>query len=145
MDGYSTHLEALVETAVTTDGPLCELGCGDYSTPILAAIARQQGRTFKVQCSDPECASRFKSYVDVQMVDWATWEPTGEWGMVFLDNEQFVRDRILQIPALSKVAKVLVMHDADVAVGMANWQQCISGYKEIAMYRRYTPWTAVLR
>ena len=128
-------------------GPILELGVGDYSTPILAAISRQQNRPFLAQTSDKEWARKFVDIAQVKIVpDWLAWEPpAGPWGLALLDNEQFVRDRILQIPALSKVAKVLVMHDADVAVGLANWQECISGYKEIAMYKRYTPWTAVMR
>lgn len=145
MDPYATHLPVLVETALRTTGPILELGCGDYSTPVLAAIASQQGRRFTVQASDRNWSDRFKDIADVEMVDWLTWSPPpGRFGLVFLDNEEFTKERIKRLHQLAAVADVIVMHDADVASTRPHWAECTAGLT-VAMHKRYTPWTAVIR
>ena len=134
-----------------TKGPILELGCGDYSTPILQMLADAMGeRQFLVQASNEEWASRFMDEVDLQLVDWKAWEPPkssqedGRWGLVFLDSEEAVRDRIKRLPALSKVCDVVVMHDANIARKNPEWDECIRDYKEVHFYHRHIPWTAVL-
>lgn len=52
MDPYSTHLQALIKTAVETTGDILELGCGDYSTLQLVAICKAQGRKYHAQASN---------------------------------------------------------------------------------------------
>ena len=135
---------------LTSKGPILEMGCGDYSTPILAMLASVMDRQFLVQASNEEWASRFMEEVDLQLVDWTVWEPPkssqedGRWGLVFLDSEEAVRDRIKRLPALSAICDVVVMHDANVARKNPDWNDCIRDYKEVRFYHRHVPWTAVL-
>ena len=133
-----------MNAALARQGPILELGCGHYSTPLLAAIAAYQERKYLVQASNAEWAAKFVEDADVELVDWATWEPKGEWGLVFLDSEEAVKDRIERLPALAKIAKLVVMHDANVAVQNPHWKECVQDYKQISMYHRHVPWTAVL-
>lgn len=149
MDPYATHLEALVETAVKTTGGILELGCGDYSTLPLLAICEAQGRYYKAEASNKEWAGRFGDLVDI--VDWADWTPPkcptsedGKWGMVFLDSEEAVRDRIKRLPALADVTDTVVMHDAQIALHNPEFKGYTEKYKKIAVYNRHMPWTAVL-
>lgn len=145
MDPYSTHLEALVETAMTSKGPILELGCGHYSTPILAAIATAQERRLLVQASNAEWAAHFTEHADLELVDWKNWTPPeGKWGMVFLDSEEAVRDRIKRLPVLAEVSEVVVMHDANVAMQNPDWKSLVAGYKEIRVYHKHVPWTVVM-
>jgi hypothetical protein len=145
MDPYSTHLAALVDTAMNSTGPILELGCGHYSTPVLASICAAQERRFLVQASNEEWASQFMSEVDVELVNWADWTPPeGRWGMVFLDSEEAVKDRIKRLPTLAKIADVVVMHDANVAIKNPEWKQMITEYAAVSVYHRHVPWTAVL-
>jgi hypothetical protein len=132
----------LVETAVNTEGGILELGCGDYSTPILAAIAKSQGRAFVSQASDAEWAKKYGALV--QMIDWATWKPEGRWGMVFLDSEEDTGKRISRIPALASVTDVVVMHDAQASTYRNNWDECTADF-DVTMHKNHFPWTAVLR
>lgn len=147
MDPYATHLEVLIGTAADTQGPILELGCGNYSTLPLAAMCAAQKRQFKAQASNAEWAAQFGDLVEI--VDWSTWTPPvpecgGKWGMVFLDSEEAVRDRIKRLPILAEITDTVVMHDANVAYGNAEFKDLIAPYKQVLMFRRYVPWTARL-
>lgn len=145
VDPYATHLEALVETALQSKGPILELGCGNYSTPVLASIANAQGRKFLVQASNEEWAAQFMETAEVELVDWKTWNPpVSRWGMVFLDSEEAVKDRIKRLPDLAKVADVVVMHDANVAMKNPEWKSLVMDYGRIAVYHKHVPWTVVM-
>lgn len=141
-DPYSTHLEPLIKTAVETQGDILELGCGDYSTLPLKAICDAQGRKYHAQASNREWASRFGNLVEI--VEWATWRPSGRWGMVFLDSEESVSDRIKRLPGLSEVTNTVVMHDANIALNLHHWGECSRHYKAVKVFNRYVPWTVVM-
>lgn len=141
MDAYATHLEILVETALNTTGAILELGCGDYSTPVLSAIAKFQGRQFTAQASSPEWAAR----LGAELVDWRTWKPSGHWGMVFLDSEESVINRMKRLPELADITEVVVMHDADTAIRSDDWEDKVKKYASCSLYEKHKPWTAVLR
>lgn len=132
----------LVETAVNSKGGILELGCGDYSTPILNAIAKSQGREFLSQASDLEWAKKYGDLVEI--ISWDTWVPEGSWGMVFLDSEEDTGKRISRIPELAKVTDLIVMHDAQASVYRKNWDECTRDF-EVEMHKDKFPWTAVLR
>lgn len=143
MDPYATHLEGLVMGALLSSGPILEMGCGDYSTPVLAAIARQQGRDFHVVTADAEWASKFvgiEGLSGITIVDWKTWKPTSHYGMVFLDQDQLVRDRVKHLPELKKHADYIVAHDAQIAMNHWEVDDC-----EVTMLTRYLPWTAIIK
>jgi len=143
MDAYSTHLEALVKTAMETKGGILELGCGDYSTPILAAIAKAQGREFKAQSSDREWAAK---YDGVDVINWTEWEPpAGNWGMVFVDSEEGTGGRLNRLPVLAKITNTVVLHDAETAMKHKEWKDHSSHFKSIVLHEKYMPKTVVLR
>jgi hypothetical protein len=143
MDAYATHLEALVTTAMNTSGGILELGCGDYSTPILMAIAKAQGREYKCQSSTPEWAKRFKGVEIVE--DWEEWKPEGQWGMVFMDSDEKTWNRMKRIPLLKGHTNTIVIHDADVCMQREAWPKAAEAFPDITIYNTYKPWTAVMR
>lgn len=143
MDPYATHLEALVNTALNTPGDILELGCGDYSTPVLSAIAKSQGKRYRCQSSNLEWARRFEL---VEIVNWDAWEPPeGPWGMVFLDSDEQTWYRVRRIPALAKVTDTIVMHDADISMTREGWPAAVACFPKVQVYEKHRPWTAVLR
>lgn len=148
MDAYATHLEALAEALASSEGPVLELGCGDYSTPLIAAVTRQQARRFLVQAADAAWCARFSDMAEVQRVDWARWVPppppdADRWGLVLLDSEESTAGRLRRLPALHGLAQRVVLHDADAAMTRAHWAECTAAYA-VTLYRRYLPWTALL-
>lgn len=149
MDKYATHLEALVEHAICGRGAILELGCGDYSTPVLAAIARIESWQFLVQASDESWAARYRDIAEVQIVDWKNWTPPspkyGErWSCVLLDSEESTAGRIRLLPKLLGKADVVLLHDANFAKTRPHWDECVKGY-DVKWYTRFDPHTAVLR
>jgi glycosyl transferase/beta-hydroxylase protein BlmF len=111
MDGYATHQRLLIASALQSSGHMVEMGCGDYSTPILVEIAAYQKRTFEVFTTDKEWGSRYESICRVNYLDeWSDY-PYPKCGFVFLDNEQLVRDRQLHIPKLLGTCDVVMCHD----------------------------------
>ena len=145
MDAYATHQSALIKTVLETDGDILELGCGDYSTPILSLIAKHQNKKFFIKSSDTEWSKKFIDIADIEIVDWSTWEPQGSYGVIFLDNEQLTSERIKWLPTLSKIAKVIVMHDVDAAMLAPDYQKLTEGFKELSLHAIYSPWTAVYK
>lgn len=150
MHAYSTHLEALIKTAVTTTGDILELGCGDYSTLQLVAICEAQGRKYRAQASNREWASRYGDLIEI--VTWQGWKPPindnspdGKWGFVFLDSEESVADRIKRLPALAEVTDIVVMHDANIAMANPNWEKMAAPYNKVTVYNRFVPHTVVMR
>lgn len=119
------------------------MGCGDYSTPVLSAIARSRGSRFVVHTSDQVWANKFYKYAEIEIVDWVAYVPHGTWGLVMLDNDQYTCDRIKLIPNLSKICKKIVMHDADAAMLSPDYSDLTEGLKS-TMYAQHTPWTVVL-
>lgn len=140
MDPYATHLRALIETVLETSGPVLELGCGDYSTPLLKAVCAAQKRHFKAMAANAEWGARFGA----EIVDWDSWKPEGVWGMVFLDNEESTANRIRRIPALLAHTDVIVLHDADTSSKHKHWNDCVQGWT-VNFFAEHTPATAVLR
>lgn len=124
MDPYATHQRALVAAALMTEGPMVEMGCGDYSTPILHEIAKHQGRKFTVYCTDREQASKFTGYVDVVILNsWKDYHYPQNVGFTFLDNEEYVRDRKLHIPKLLETSDVVICHDMSDNEWGASWSE----------------------
>lgn len=144
MDGYATHIEALINAALEAKTDILELGCGDYSTPILSAICKYRNKRFVINSSDIVWASKFKEYAEVEIVDWSAWRPTGQWGMIFLDNEEHQPARLLRVPELLKHTNIVVMHDADQAAMYPEFSQLTLGLK-IETYSKFYPWTMVFR
>lgn len=145
MEAIATHLEALVHTALSTTGPILEIGCGDYSTPVLAAIAKAQDRKFTIYTNDIEWGAKYVEIASIRLVDdWGKWTaPAETFGMIFLD-EQHSRKRNMLLPALAQIADAVVLHDAQAAIGNANWEESIAEYDSVTLFKRFVPWTAVL-
>ena len=156
MDRYATHLEALIRTALRTRGPMLELGCGNYSTPLLCAFAEEQGRELLVQASDREWLEPFYEkydgdHIEIQLMSWDKWTAPRprlrnetEWGFVFLDSEESTAGRIERLPALLAVTPIVVMHDADHAMARPRWDEVSQGWQIIEHYF-LEPQTVVMR
>lgn len=156
MDAYATHLRMLVRAALRRSGPILELGCGDYSTPVLAEFARDRREKLTVLSADPEWSARYRAIADVRPV--AAWESfespsawprpdgaAGRWGLVLLDNEQLTRDRVRLLPALAIVARIVVVHDVDKMVDLDAWETVRALFYRIEVdHDLGPPWTAML-
>jgi len=117
VDQYATHQRLLIAAVMQTDGQVVEMGCGDYSTPLLAEIAAAQGRQFVVYTTSDEWGSKYQDIADVRILrSWFDY-PYPACGLTLLDNEEYVRDRKKHVPRLLDTSTVVVCHD----MGTNEW------------------------
>ena len=117
IDGYATHQQALIKAALESKGDILETGCGYYSTPLLYEICKARGTKLISMVQDMEWANNFKQLIGEHyeqiVVNFDNKLPLkGKYGMVFLDHEQFVKDRILHMENLFNHTNVIVAHDS---------------------------------
>lgn len=115
--GYATHVPVLAWAVVNSKGPILELGCGGYSTPLLHALAGD--RDVLSLETDPAYAEAFKVFAsnthEIRQVD-ASWDVldtlAGPWGVVFVDQHP----NTARGPAVLKFrdrADLIVVHDSE--------------------------------
>lgn len=144
VDPYSTHQEALVFAALSTSGSILELGCGNYSTPILNQICNLQKRDFKIISSNKNWLDKYDYVLNKELISkWESYVFKEKYGMVFLDNEQLTINRLELIPKIFKITNTIVVHDADVMSKWKNWQLYTIN-KKITWFKKYTPHTAII-
>jgi hypothetical protein len=130
MDPYATHQRLLIAAAMQTEGPIVEMGCGDYSTPLLAEIAAVQSRSFTVYTTSKEWGDKYSSALDVRiLLSWDAY-PYPRCGLTLLDNEEYVRDRKRHIPRLLGTSDVIICHD----IGADEW-----GAAYVTAFTQYSP------
>ena len=144
MDPYSTHLEALILASLMNDGNILELGCGHYSTPLLYSVCKMQNRKLSIVSSNQNWMSNFQDMVECELInDWSKYQFNKNYGMVFLDNEQLRKDRLMLIPKIMDITNVLVIHDADKMVNNPNWKIFTEKYEQI-WFKKHIPHTVIL-
>jgi hypothetical protein len=154
---YASHLEVTVACAVHSgmiwpESSILELGCGDYSTPTLASITRAQGRQLTVTTSDASWAGRYEYLIGpsfcLTLIDHLSWPRIGfrgQYGMVLVDNEQTVFERLKLVRRLRGVANTVVLHDADVVERAGrSWHPMRRLFKHIYVHRQMRPFTAIM-
>jgi hypothetical protein len=127
MDPYASHQQLLIASALQSQGPMIEMGCGDYSTPLLAEIAAHQNRTFEVYTTDKAWGSKYESICKVNYIkDWSEY-PYPKCGFTFQDSGEYVRDRKLHVPRLLETSDVVICHDFGDNIGNAKYSTTLNG------------------
>lgn len=166
MDSFATRLPVLMGAVSCTKGPILELGCGNYSTPILHEVAEKSLRYVLTLDCDQEWMSRFTgmrsayhSLVCVGMTDgfkktgvsvkedFDVWqnctlidnEPM--WSVVLVDHRPGER-RKDEIVRLKDRAYYIVVHDSQ-EPGY-GYEPVLSQFKYRYDYKRYDTWTTVV-
>jgi hypothetical protein len=130
MDLVSSHQRLLIAAALRTTGPILELGCGWYSTPLLHEIAVVGQRYLVTLDSQEPWLGQFRPelehrYHQLKLVDW--WEDAkldprdygllpARWSLVFVDHgpavERYYVTKRLLTPAHQEPT-VFVFHDTE--------------------------------
>lgn len=118
-DPYSTHQRLLVRGLMETTGPVLELGCGHYSTPILQEICNAQGRDLLSLDNHPAWVKQFSA----KTIRWEHFSPTRSYGLVVVDHADPPKhERWKQVLKLLPCCDTFVTHDT---------QDPLYGYNEI--------------
>lgn len=140
---YSTHITPLVTAIVNTDGPVLEMGCGDFSTPILHALCKNRKLItaehnkdwldlFIDLESDRHIFKHVKSWDDI----------AGNFDVVFIDHAPASR-RIIDIERLRKTTKIFVIHDTE-KEKFYKYEPLLSSFKFRYDYDRYIKKTTIV-
>lgn len=147
MDPYGTHLPILIKAlALTRTGPVLELGCGDYSTPILHEAC--VGRQLLSLDSNVEYVERFASFQgDGHELRWVqSWDAIDladrVWDVVLVDHYPAAR-RGHDIARLADRARFIVVHDSEDRINY-GYDSVLPGFRFRYDYKRLHPWTTVV-
>jgi len=126
---YGTHMVPLITAIQNTSGDIFEMGCGDYSTPLLHAVLCNTQRKLLSADTSLQWLNLFKylendkhifEYVKVYDDDWSInpkpyiWDSIGDqlWSVVFIDHRPGDRRKI-DIKRFENKAEIIVVHDTE--------------------------------
>lgn len=156
---YGTHMPALVTTVAFTKGPVLEMGCGDFSTPLLHALCAKDQRFLLTVDTDKKWLGYFLDlyshwhqlwYLPVYEDDWMKnpkpylWDQIGNnvhWSVVFIDHRPGER-RVIDIQRLRNNTDIFVVHDTQEA--SYDYEPTLSSFKYKYVYERYTTQTTIV-
>ena len=140
---FGTHMVPLVTAVMNTTGDVFEMGCGDYSTPLLHVILSKQNRYLLSCDTDLKWLNLFKyleneqhkfEHVKVYDDDWKLnpkherWDSIGnkKWSVVFIDHRPGER-RKEDIISFKDDAEIIVIHDKETS--SYQYEGAISQFK----------------
>ena len=155
---YGTHMAPLITAVMNTTGPVFEMGCGDYSTPLLHAICKKQERfllsadtsaDWILLFTDMESKNHEFKYVPVYENDWdlnpkpERWNLVGEqaWGVVFIDHRPGDRRKV-DIERFANLAEIIVVHDTEQP--SYDYESVFKIFKFRYDYKRYSTYTTLV-
>jgi len=148
MDTKGTHFPVLAACVARTSGPVLELGCGDYSTPLLHLLCN--GRPLVSMDHDSTWLYRYKDletpWHTFRLVkDWAAEKiiDETEWGVAFVDHAPAQR-RVHEIRRLKERAEYIVVHDTEDPAGIYNYAALLPEFKFRYDCKRWPTWTSVV-
>ena len=156
---YGTHMIPLITVVVNTSGPILELGCGDFSTPLLHALC---SKTKRYILSTETSYSWLKLFMDLQ-TDWheflhvsvyeddwqlnprpELWDNIGNqkhWSVVLVDHRPGER-RVIDIMRLRKNTDIFVVHDTEQL--SYGYESVLKSFKYRYIYDRYQTQTTIV-
>jgi len=145
MAAHATHLPLLAACVAHTSGPVLELGCGPYSTPLLHAMCF--GRSLCSLETDADWYKRFQGYhrdhhTGVHVTD--PWEEVGlggPWDVVLVDHSP-PQHRVQEIARLRPVTRLFVVHDTEHR--LYAYEPVLETFPYRIEWRCYSPWTSVV-
>lgn len=156
---WGTHQTPLITTVMYTDGPILELGCGDFSTPLLHAICSVNQRMLVSTDSDKKWLRLFLDlerpwhkfiYVPVfenpknpQLNKWDEIGNDTHWNVVFIDHAPAHR-RAVDIERLRPHTDIFVVHDTESPRVYVGYSTILPSFKYKVVYKRYKTETTVV-
>jgi hypothetical protein len=143
----------LLTVVAHTEGPILELGCGDYSTTLLHAVCSATQRFLLTAETDMKWMNLFMDlqtpwhqfiYVPISKKNADAWDLIGndkEWGVVFIDHAPVER-RVTDILRLRARTKVFVAHDTNRSC--YKYEPVLGSFKYRYVYTRYERQTTIV-
>lgn len=155
---YGTHMAPLITAVMNTRGDVFEMGCGDFSTPLLHAICKSTNRYLLSTDTSKDWISLFLDlesknhefiYVPVYDNDWDLnakphlWDSIGNqrWSVVFIDHRPAER-RNVDIERFANTSEIIVVHDTE--HHGYKYEPVLSKFKYRYDYKRYNVYTTLV-
>ncbi len=152
-----THQAPLITVVMNTNGPILELGCGDFSTPILHAICAVNQRTLLSAETDNKWLRFFldleapwHKFVYIPIFENPKkpqpnkWDEVGNdthWNVVLIDHHPGTR-RGVDIERLRSHTDIFVVHDTEKSY--KGYNTILPSFKYRVVYRRYKKRTTIV-
>ena len=146
MNEWSTHIHALSAAVQHSSGPILELGCGDYSTPLLHVL---RGDRLVVSAErDPAWYAQFvdlaaAGHEVVLVSDWDAFleiVKSTHWGVVFVDHSPGER-RAADLRLLAPRTDLVVVHDTEASC--YGWAGAFDAYDWVFTHQRHPTWATI--
>lgn len=126
---HGTHLPIIMKLVSITDGPILEIGGGQYSTPFLHWACFFNKRELVTYENSPEYFNTIRRYNDnyhkvILLDNWNQMPVERYWDIVFIDHAPGARRKV-EIARLANLAKYIVVHDTE------EREEHLYGLKEI--------------
>jgi len=144
---WTTHMPMIIKVMLNSDGPVCEVGGGPFSTPILHWLCSIQNRKLVTYENHPEYyefCKRFQSggHKIIFVNNWDDMDFKRHWGVVFIDHHPPQR-RSVDMINFKDTADYLIMHDTEDPKGY-NWENAWPHFKNRYDWKGCKPWTSVV-
>lgn len=154
-----THMSFLLTAVAHTNGPILEMGAGDYSTPLLHAVCSRDkrcvlsadtDRSLLFYFLDLQCNRHAFAYVPVYEDDWSLnpqpdqWDAVGagiHWSVVLINHRPGER-RVKDIERLRPHTEIFVVHDTQEA--SYGYQPLLDSFKYKYVDERYATQTTMV-
>jgi hypothetical protein len=144
---WTTNMPMLLKVILNSTGPVCEVGGGPFSTPLLHWLCKIQGRkltTYENHYDYWYFCHRFTSrdhYVKL-IENWDDMDFKTHWGVVFIDHHPEER-RGIDVINFKDTADYIIMHDTE-AKGLYDWDKINKLFKYKFDWKECLPWTSVV-
>ena len=142
---WTTHMTMLMKVLQHSRGTVLELGGGQFSTPLLHWICKEQGRKLITYESDPDYYKLCKGFQSglhrVRFIE--NWDdvPLDNYGVVFVDHHPDTR-RVVDLIRFKDKADFIVCHDTEKREKY-GWDQADEHFKHQYVWKECKPWTSV--
>jgi hypothetical protein len=147
---YCSHLPILMRALDKTEGTILEFGVGEFSSPVIAMMARLQGRKAHFYESDKEWLKYVRTKYDNRMCEWNFVENWDEIhirkmaGFAFIDHEPGIR-RKDDIKRFANSIQVIGVHDTQPKGDKVyRYSEIYPLFKYRRDFTKYAPHTTLL-
>lgn len=151
MDQFSTHIPVLAACFLVTNGPILELGSGNYSTLLLRQMCKVTGRSlttvewdvqWMTACSSSMPSSSWHTQIlATENIENIPAIMETDWSVILLDHWPSWK-REFDLPKIANKAELIVVHDSDQT--NLNLGPVLETFKFQDTWKLRHPWTTVV-
>ena len=147
--GLASHNTLLIRAILMSKGPVCEVGAGLFSTPLLHCLTKMMGRRM-ITYENNETWFTFAKYFQSKLhrirkiTNWDDMDFKQHWGVVFIDHAPGSR-RSQDVINFKDTADYIVMHDTEPkGEKVYGYSKAWPHFKYRYEWTAYTPFASIV-